>query len=691
MDASGSAAVETDRGLRSPEDTPDRPTGGSAASTGRSGDGSGVRHQASSGVPSNPAGWTLPALSPPVAAVMVGLVAMVVFFNSLGNGFALDDVPIVLENEAIHDLSNLPDALAASYWGEETGQQSGIWRPVTTAVLGVQWALWGDNATPYHALNVVLHGGVSALATVFMAQLAPLGAALVGGLIFAVHPVHVEAVSNIVGVAELLAALFMLGACLLFVRGWSEEDGWRREDRRVDSSSTEAGIDRSGPKAGAIALILLLYALAFLTKESAAVLPALFILLDAWKGRLRVRDLPTYLRRRGGLLGLMALVGMGILWGRFQVLGSIATTVPPLGGDLLAEIPRIWTLPVIWLHYLRLLVFPADLSPDYTPGVIEIQLGWNPVNVAGVVAVLGLLGLAWVTWRDSGSPRSIALGVLWFLVTILPVANVVFLSEILLAERTLYTPSVGFALVVGALTWHLAARALPLTLAVLGLGLVLMVGRTWTATPIWDSTGSVMNHLLDEHPESGRVQWMWAELMMDQAEDPRAGLGAYRRALGVTGGTYAITDDAVEELLQMDAYEQAARISRLMWNARPEDPRAPARLAVALSNLGRTEELVEPARAALESRPNSSLLHHLAAVGYRERGEWTEAIRHRRQAIEHGEAGRWQQWRWLAELNLQAGDTAAALASLDSARARATDPELLAGLDSLRGSWSDPP
>lgn len=628
--------------------------------------------------------WTLPSRSPTAAALVTGLLAVVVYLNSLGNGFALDDVPIVLENDAIHQLSELPEALELSYWGEERGRGSGLWRPVTTTVLAVQWALWEDEPAPYHGLNLILHGGVTALATLLMAQLVPVGVAFVGGLVFAVHPVHVEAVANIIGLGELLAALFMLGACLIFLRG-----GKAGGEGRVAGAE---GRPRLGP--WRIAGISFLYALAFLTKESAAILPGLLVLLDAGKDRLEFRDLPAYLKRRGLLFGLMAVVAGGILWARFRILGSVASTVPPLGGDLLAEIPRIWTLPVVWLHYLRLLVFPSDLSPDYTPGVIEVQLGWNASNVFGVVAVLAVLGLAWAAWRDDDVPNVVTLGILWFGITVLPVANVFFLSEILLAERTLYIPSLGFAVVVGALAWHVVDRSPGLVSAAIGFVVLLMIGRTWTATPVWESTSSVMNYLLDEHPESGRVQWMWADVMLDQAGDSDTGLAAYRRALSVSGGTYAITDAAVGNLMAMGAHEQAARIARLMWNDRPEDPRGPSRLAIALSNLGRSSELVEPARAALVLNPGAGVLHHLAAIGYREREEWQDAIRHRREAIRLGEGGQWQQWRWLADLHLETGDTAAALTALDSARFRAGEPEVLGVLDSLGGVWregSDPP
>lgn len=638
--------------------------------------------------------WTLPLKVAPAAALVAGLLAAVVYVNSVGNGFALDDVPIIVENTGIHELSDLPEALATPYWGPGSGETSGIWRPLTTTALAVQWALWEDDAAPYHVLNVVLHAGVTVLVTLLMAELIPVAAAFAGGLVFAVHPVHVEAVSNIVGLAELLAALFLTGACLLFVRS-----GHGASRKGEGSGDGETGT-RPGSKAfrlspltpATVGVILLLYALGFLSKESAAVLPALFVLLDAWKGRLGIRDLPRYLKSRGLLFALMAVVGGAILWVRIRVLGGVATALPPLGGELLEEVPRIWTLPVVWLHYLRLLVFPADLSPDYTPGVIEIQLGWNALNLTGVIVALAVLGFTWAAWRDAETPGAVPVGILWFLIAILPVANVVFLAEILLAERTLYTPSIGFAMAVGALVWHLAERSRRPRLVATGVlvAVALMVGRTWTMTPVWNSTMSVMQHLLAQHPESGRVQWMWADFLMDGRDEPTAGLGAYREALATTHGTYAISDDLVEDLLRLGFHRQAATIAELMWNDRPDDARAPARLAVALSNLGRHSELIDPARAALSANPGSGLLHHLLALGYRERGDLEAAIRHRRAAIENGEGIRWQQWVWLAELQREVGDTAEALRSLGGARERARDSSARRLLDSLWREWESP-
>src|SRR5690606_15099747 len=131
------------------------------------------------------------------------------------------------------------------------------------------------------------------------------------------------------------------------------------------------------------------------------------------------------------------------------VLGALADPVGPMGADVLAEIPRIWTLGEVWVHYVRLWVFPLDLSADYAPNVIPISFGWNATNVVGVALALAILALAWASWRTRAlargeeSPRAFGFAVVWFVIAISPIANILFLSGVLLAERTLYLPSVG--------------------------------------------------------------------------------------------------------------------------------------------------------------------------------------------------------------------------------------------------------
>ncbi|MGI9626636.1 MAG: hypothetical protein ACR2QM_07365, partial [Longimicrobiales bacterium] len=162
--------------------------------------------------------WESPVRSLRVAAILCASVSVLASANTLDNDFTYDDRSIVLENESIHALGALPGTVLKPYWPNAYGKEQGLWRPVTTLAFGVQWALWDGAPVGFHAVNVLMNALAVALVVILLAHLMPLGAALVGGLVFAVHPVHVEAVANVVGFAEILSASLYLAACILVLR-----------------------------------------------------------------------------------------------------------------------------------------------------------------------------------------------------------------------------------------------------------------------------------------------------------------------------------------------------------------------------------------------------------------------------------------------------------------------------------------
>src|SRR5690606_19482686 len=239
------------------------------------------------------------------AALMVGLLAALVYANSLANGFAYDDVPIIVENESIQSLEALPRAVLSSYGTGLGGETASLWRPVTTAAFGLQHVLGGGSPIVFHAVNVLLHSLVTMGVLVLLVHLMPLAAAWLAAVVFAVHPVHVEAVANVVGFAELFSTAAVMGAMILHVRS-PERSGW-----------------------GVSLAIGLLYALAFGAKESAVTLPGLVFLVDAARGRLALPDLPRYLRERWRDYLVMLVVALGLLAARIPILGAIASPTGP--------------------------------------------------------------------------------------------------------------------------------------------------------------------------------------------------------------------------------------------------------------------------------------------------------------------------------------------------------------------------
>ena len=581
------------------------------------------------------------------------MAAALVFGNALANGFAYDDVHIVVDNTGIQSLETLPTAVFKTpYWPESAGERVGLWRPVTTALLGLEYLVSGGSPLLFHAVNVVLHVIASVLALLLFVELMSLPAAFAAGLIFAVHPLHVEAIANVVGVSEVASTTFVLAACLVHLRG-GHRSGW-----------------------GQALVIGGLYALGFGAKESAVTLPALIFLLDAVRRHVTVREVPAYVVDRWRSYLVMLLVAGVVLWGRVQVLGTIASPLPPVGADILTEIPRIWTLAEVWTHYVRLWIFPLDLSADYSPNVIPISTGWHAANLTGAVLALSILVITLLAWRRDATgsgvdkSRTASFGVVWFLIAISPISNVFFLSGVLLAERTLYLPSVGLAAATGWLIVRFA-RERPRGGWVLLVAVVLMASaRTWTRTPTWKDTETMMTTLLEEHPESG-VGWIDFGRRLSAQNRHDDALVAFRYAIGPLNSGYTESTLIASTLMAMGRPESARFFLVRAWREKPEVYTAPGLLAAANLETGRPQEAAAAARAALMLRPENPSLHHLLAQAFSRLGAWEEAVEARRASIRTGYGDRSRIWLLLATDHLSLSDTLAALAALDSAEAMA--------------------
>jgi hypothetical protein len=603
--------------------------------------------------------WDSPLRSVRSAAFLAAAAAVLLSANTVLNDFAFDDLPIIIENTAVQDLATLPEALVSPYWPNVYGRDLGLWRPTVTALYGIQWAIWGENPAMFHIVNLLLHGVVTALVVLVLAELAPLTLAFVAGLLFAVHPVHVEAVANVVGLAELLSSALYLGACLVFLR--------------------------AGQRIGLLPgmAITILFVLAFLAKESAVTLPGALFLLDGARDNVRVKEAFSYVRRRWAIYASLTVATGLILVARYAVLGSVASPLAPLGAGLLQdEVSRIWTVASTWPHYFRLLFFPLDLSADYSPAVIPIALDWTASGVLGAVLLLATLGLTLRLWGkttlgvDRTPPRLFSFGVVWLVITLSPVSNVLFLSGVLLAERTFYLPSVGFVALLAWIGVELHKERRRVAKGALILVLVLMSVRTVTRNATWRTNFIVFDTLIREHPESGRAQWIVGDAQ-HIIGNRKEGNSAYRIAISLLHGSYPALVEVGIRLLVNGQTDAAEALFLRAWEAHPDKGIAPQLLAGIYHNARDYPAAIEAARAAVGFYDAQDLLsNHILANSLAAEGRWEESVRARRQTIQAGEGYRWQQWYWLAEAYAHSGDTTRALESLDSARARVRPPDV---------------
>ena len=316
----------------------------------------------------------------------------------------------------------------------------------------------------------------------------------------------------------------------------------------------------------------------------------LLFLLDGARHNVEVKDALSYVRRRWAIYVSLAVAAGLILIARYAVLGSIASSLPPLGAALLREdVFRIWTVASTWPHYFRLLFFPLDLSVDYAPAVIPLAFGWTASGVLGALLVLGTLGLALRLWGkqtlgvDRAPPRLFSFGVLWLVITLSPVSNLLFLSGVILAERTFYLPSVGFVLLLAWIGAELYKERRHVAQGALILVLTLMSFRTVTRIATWRTNSTVFDTLIREHPESARAQWVIGDTY-HSVGNRHAGNRAYRVTISLSNGNYVVLMEVGTRLLAYGETQAAEALFRRAWEEYPDIELAPRNLSTTMGH-----------------------------------------------------------------------------------------------------------
>ncbi len=334
----------------------------------------------------------------------VAACALVPYVPALWNGFALDDLYIIVWNPLVHSLQGAWRAFAAPYWPPDLGGQ--MYRPLPLATFAVDWTLTHGHPVWFHAMNLLWHAGVAVIVTALaFGSPSPEGrggqgvrTALAAGLLFAVHPVHVEAVANVIGLGELMAAA---GVCLAVYAAVVRQNVWW---------------------SGA-ALVL-----GLLSKENALVAPALIV--AAWIIQPTPRPRPPRQRMAAFLLSWLVIAGAYVAV-RGVVLHPYArlqATAPVFLGE--SAIAGRFTAVAVLSDVLRLLVFPLKLRVDYSPAertiVRSVLDGRLILGLASFALWAWLLVMAWRRQR-----KVEAYGLVWIAIAFLPVSNLLFSTGVL--------------------------------------------------------------------------------------------------------------------------------------------------------------------------------------------------------------------------------------------------------------------
>jgi Tfp pilus assembly protein PilF len=406
--------------------------------------------------------------------------AMLVYGNTLRNSFTFDDGYYILHHHAVTTFS-IPELFRPT--------SNNIFRPVTYFTFALNWALEGAHPFGYHLVNLLLHAWVTLLLYLLLQQLfqpLPSGTTLAfaSALLFAVHPIHAEAVASITGRSELLAAGFLLAAWLSHLYDWQVP-----------------------------ALVCLVVGV--LSKESALAFLPLVIAGDYIRGKLKPFA-------RYGWIGAISVLYVLLYWkvegGRFG-----AVTVSFLDNPLVSFPPDLRilnALRIAW-KYIGLQLYPATLSYDYSYNAIPLYSNWQHAWLA-VVGTLGVLtAWFWTLWSRRWG---------WFLAGVIYMAgfavtsNIIVPTGTIMAERLTYFPSAGLCLLVALIWIQLEKRRAPFAWTILSILVATLGVRTMVRNQDWENNFKLFSSGVRAVPSSARAHRNLADeyVHLGQFESARA-------------------------------------------------------------------------------------------------------------------------------------------------------------------------
>ncbi len=506
----------------------------------------------------------------------MALLAAVPYLHTLGHDFAFDDGAIIRKNRFI---GSIPDLVTHGEWAG-AGYDVRNYRPLTGVTYAINHAVGGFSPWGYHLVNVLLHAAVAACVLLLaMSWGAPPIAALAAAAIFAVHPIHAEAVANVVGRKELLATLLLLAMALAH--------------RRAAASG--------GVRVG---LAWLAYAGAMFAKEigvvGIAIVAAQDLLVpDAQPPRRRAR-LALYAGHAIALVLYLAVYS--------RMLGGIAAPIVPFVDNPAAHagsgVRVLTAIAVIWKG-ISLQLAPIAQSPDYSYDSIALAKSVADPRFIAAVAVLA----AWAALAIHLRKRvpALAMSLVWYASPLFPVSNLAFPVGTIFGERLLYASSVGsaiaFALAAVALRSDVARRAR--AAAVLTV-VVLLAALTVRQAATWKDDDTLFAAALRAVPRSAKVRVKLAEQAL-QADRPAEAEIQARAALEILPSIERARTLAARALYSLDRPDEALALLGEELRIVPDFADALYVTGAILRDRGRTDEAAGYWERALASNPGNAL------------------------------------------------------------------------------------
>ncbi|KAM9671744.1 protein O-mannosyl-transferase TMTC1 isoform 1-T1 [Trichechus inunguis] len=647
-----------------------------------------------SGRDRTPSRWRDCGLAPAGAAALLAGASCLCYGNSLQGEFVHDDVWAIVNNPDVRpDAPLLWGIFANDFWGkgmaENTSHKS--YRPLCVLTFKLNIFLTGMNPFYFHAVNIILHCLVTLVLmyTCDKAVFKDRGLAFVTALLFAVHPIHTEAVAGIVGRADVLACLLFLLTFLSYSR--SLDQCCVGECFRPTASpffllltlvlgTCAMLVKETGITVFGVCLVYDLFSLSHKQDKSRS--PGLsseaplgvfesptFWNLTASSNRNFLLTMKPFLKRAVLVISYVIVVLYFRLWimGGSMPLFSEQDNPASFSPYILT---RFLTYSYLLAFNVWLLLAPITLCYDWQVGSIPlVETIWDTRNLATILlaVVMALLSLHCLAAFKRLEHKEVLVGLLFLVFPFIPASNLFFRVGFVVAERVLYMPSMGYCILfVHGLsklcTWLNRCGATTLIISTVLL-LLLFSWKTVKQNEIWLSRESLFRSGVQTLPHNAKVHYNYANFLKDQGRN-REAIYHYRTALklyphhaSALNNLGTLTRDTAEAkmyyqralqlnpqhnralfnlgnlLKSQEKKEEAILLLKNSIKYGPEFADAYSSLASLLAEQERYKEAEEVYQAGIKNCPDSSDLHNNYGVFLVDTGSPEKAVAHYQQAI----------------------------------------------------------
>ena len=370
-----------------------------------------------------------------IAIASLFVVAFLLYANTIQHGYVLDDVAVITKNKFVQQgVAGIPELFKTGFYSGYFGYNNNLYRPLPLVTFAIGQSLWGNNSHPDHLVNVLFYAIACCILFYMLLQLFGKHRWLLAyiiTLLFITHPIHTEVVANIKSRDEILAFIF---CCLSLIFCF----------RYIVNKSLFALLF------GGLALFL-----GMLSKESAIAFMVIIPLAIYYFGEINYGEKIKFWKDRNFIavvLTLMVAVSFyfSIRYALFYNDAKTVTQVLPVDNVMsgVSFFERFPTAILVLGRYLLLLIWPYPLVFDYSFKTIAI-VGWGDVTAwlsFIIISALKIFGLVMLPKKNY-----ISFGIFFFLISIFIVSNIIVTIGSGMAERFLFTPALGYCIVIGVL------------------------------------------------------------------------------------------------------------------------------------------------------------------------------------------------------------------------------------------------